>query len=334
MAYGKIHETFWDDELLRQLARQNEDTRWFMAYLLTCRHKNRLGCFVLDPRYAGADLDWAPGRAEAALELLCQAGRVSYDPTTRVIFIHHFLRHNTLENQKVVTGALAELASIPDNPFLPDLLAALEANKRAHYTPLLQALGNRIANRKGNGTPNHSETVCDTVAPPILSLSLTDNHNSNTVPIGTEPGAREVSHPRGKPKNGKNGRKTRARLPAKARATLAPAIREHLWNSASPPEHGWSMSREFTIAAELMNGGVTLDELEGAIGCARRVLGFHDAVPLTLRVFYQAGRRDQLQVCIAAWRRSKAQERAHGSSGKPDTEGALRIVTGGCAVHA
>ena len=54
MSYGRLSEAFWDDEVIRGLT---EPARYFMLYLMSCKHKNRLGLFVLAAAYAAADLD-------------------------------------------------------------------------------------------------------------------------------------------------------------------------------------------------------------------------------------------------------------------------------------
>lgn len=141
MAYGKVEETFWSDELIRRLS---EDARSFMLYLLTCPHRNRLGCFVLDAYYAGGDLLWENPRVIAARTEIERAGRIRWDPGTRVIYITNHWRHNLLRNQQAVKGAVSELQSIPDNPFLPQLLADIEANERNHYQALIEAVRARV----------------------------------------------------------------------------------------------------------------------------------------------------------------------------------------------
>ena len=144
MAYGKIEETFWDDPVLRGLS---QDARFFMLYLLTTRHRTRLGLYVLPPAYAAEDLQWTVDRVEAARKELEKTGRIHYDKDNRCVFIKRFLKHNTLENRRVIVGALAEVRGIPDTYLFRELLKAAEHYKRAHYTELLDALRNRIAYR-------------------------------------------------------------------------------------------------------------------------------------------------------------------------------------------
>lgn len=185
MAYAKVEETFWHDQTVRGLS---EPARHLYLYLLTCPHRNRIGCFVLDPWYASADLQWSQEQVADALAELAESDRIGWDPPSRVVFIRRFLDYNTLENKKVVQAATSDLRSLPDNPFLADLLASLEENQRAHYVQLLQALSNRIA----NSTVNRSDTVGGTVGDTrafLHSHSHSQNHTPPTADAVVPPAA-------------------------------------------------------------------------------------------------------------------------------------------------
>lgn len=93
-------------------------------------------------------------------------------------------------------------------------------------------------------------------------------------------------------------------------ATLAPIIREHLWLGSEPPRvsgsETWNMGRDLSIAfGFLEREECTLDELAGAITVARRTLGLSRDQPITMRIFQVAGRRDRLNECVAAWRKTE-----------------------------
>lgn len=156
MAYARIEETFWHDDKIRALS---EDGRSLMLYLLTCPHRNRLGCFVLDIYYAAADLQWESSRVRDALEELVEAGRVEWDEATRVLFIPKFLKHNTLENQAVVRGAIKELRGLPDNRLLDSLADSLRYHSRDHYKPLVDKVLDRMADSTVDGTADRLVTV-------------------------------------------------------------------------------------------------------------------------------------------------------------------------------
>lgn len=166
MAYAKVDEIFWHDPVIRALS---ERARMLYLYLLTSPHRNRFGCYVLDPWYASADLQWDRPTVTGALQELQDADRIAWDETHRVVFLKRYLRHNTLENHKVVKGALGDLRSLPSTPLLHDLLAAMEENKRAHYLPLLEALRNRLA----NGIPNRRDLPLPLPSPSPSPLPTT-----------------------------------------------------------------------------------------------------------------------------------------------------------------
>ena len=178
MAYGKVQETFWRDSKIRSLS---DDARYFMLYLLTCPHRNRLGMFVLDPYYAAADLQWDPKRVEGAAEELVENGRIRYDIQTGILFIIRYLKHNTMENTKVATGAVTDMRRLPDNPYWEDLMAALTQWRRPHYAVVIEALGNRIANESPNDIPNeHANDSAYSI--PHHNHSHNHNHNHSLNP--------------------------------------------------------------------------------------------------------------------------------------------------------
>lgn len=146
MAYAKVEETFWHDPLVRSLT---EPGRTLFFYLLTCPHKNRLGCFVLDPMYAAADLQWNQERVIDAMEELQRRGRIEWDAVHRVVFIRRHAKHNTLENPQVVKGAIADLRAMPDTHLLTEAHVAFKQFKRAHYRELFVAFDERLAQQFG-----------------------------------------------------------------------------------------------------------------------------------------------------------------------------------------
>jgi hypothetical protein len=170
MAYSQVSETFWHDPTIRGLSGQ---ARMFMLYLLTCPHRNRLGCFVLDPFYAAADLQWDVAPVRDALTELKDAGRIGWDEANRVVFVVHYLRHNTLQNQNVVKGAINDLSALPDTWLLEPLAKSLAESKevggRAHYTELLSTLGFRVARVAKSVVPqgqrNRSPNDCGNSSP-------------------------------------------------------------------------------------------------------------------------------------------------------------------------
>ena len=214
MSYGRVSEAYWHDDVIRALT---EPARYFMLYLMSCPHGNRLGLFVLAPAYAAEDLDcedspWDSEKVIGILEELVEKGRILWDRRTRVVFVRYYLRHNVLSNQSVVKGAINDLDGLPKTPLLGDLLDTVIAERqddegnpiRAHYAELEAELRRRcrIAGIKwhngvdtkeshsaGHGAVHSAAVNDDTVGararahPPLPYLPLP----SRTLPDRTHP---------------------------------------------------------------------------------------------------------------------------------------------------
>lgn len=160
MGYGKISDALWHDDKIRALS---ERGRYFFLYLCTCPHGNRLGLFVLAHGYAASDLscgvdvrtgdaiEWEALHVTEVLSELRDRGRIGWHVDTRTVFVRHYLRHNTLLNKSVVSGALNDLRSVPDTPLLADLLEAVKEGQegpagpiRSFYEPLQEEIERRI----------------------------------------------------------------------------------------------------------------------------------------------------------------------------------------------
>ena len=143
MSYCRLSEAYWNDDVIRGIT---EPARYFMLYLMSCKHTNRLGLFVLDPGYAASDLDcedvaWKRDKVERLLEELRDAGRVGWDPPTRVVFVRHYLRHNVLRNGSVIKGALTDLAGVPETFLLGELLDTVIEEQEGEAGPKLVHYG-------------------------------------------------------------------------------------------------------------------------------------------------------------------------------------------------
>jgi hypothetical protein len=129
MAYSKIERQTRNDERFRGWSRTRRDV-WL--YLLCNSHMDkmggRLGCYVLDPLYAAADLncpDWQPSPAEIESEFraLHDEHRIVWDPSVRLVLLRHYLRHNAPENPNVAKAAAADIGTLPySEPVLRGLI--------------------------------------------------------------------------------------------------------------------------------------------------------------------------------------------------------------------
>jgi hypothetical protein len=163
MAYSRVERHVWDDERFRRWSRDVRDT-WM--YLLTNKHQNRIGMFVMDPAYVAADVQIDVDAARKALEFLDGTGRIMWDPETRLLFIRRHLKHNPIENPNVATATVRELFAQPFvEPLWEGLLEAVEkyckmtTERGAPFcAPLVSEIRKRLSdndvNRSPNGYPN------------------------------------------------------------------------------------------------------------------------------------------------------------------------------------
>ena len=95
---------------------------------------------------------------------------------------------------------------------------------------------------------------------------------------------------------------------AEVHATIAPLIRKHFWLGNKAPG-GVSMDRELSVAKQLVEK-FSLEEVAGAIECAREALGIGELRRVTLLEFNQSGKMQKLHLAVAHWRDLKQREAA------------------------
>lgn len=333
MAYSKVERSTWNDERFRSWPR---DTREVWLYLMTAPHMDRpggrIGCYVLDPMYAAADLScpddrWTPERVEAQLELLQDEGRILWDPAARLVLLRNFFAHNRPENPNVAAAAAKDVEELP---YSETLSKALMEAVREHLPDTFEGgkpLGAAIAaavqermeresqKRRNGANNNPSERVVGTLPEGLpqpfpkqeQEHEQEHEHLTTTGSIDPEAGPR-VSKPS---KNG-NRRQTEIATKRDLHALFAPLVREHLWLGSRPPREilrddpRWDMGRELNILCGFVTSGrASAEEVAGAIGVARQVLGFDPDLPLSSRIFNVADRADRLEICIQYWRRQR-----------------------------
>lgn len=270
MAYGAVDRRTWNDERFR---RWDRDTRDLWLYLLTCPHGNRIGCFVLDPLYAAADLQIEPEAVRESLQELHREDRIVWDPDARVVCIRNHLHpdYNPLANESVVKAAVKDLQNLPDS--LAAFEALLEAVKqwgRPHYEQLEQALrhrvddcvGHRAGHDPGQGVPHldheqeqdqehdstegslpngRSPSEPPAGDPPVENISFEDLSTTAVVDL-IDDGAFEDEN---------------------WRSWIAPLIRAVAFTDGPPPvaDGNWSVRREMSVAKELIGKGYTPEQV-------------------------------------------------------------------------
>ena len=107
--FTPVSPALWRSPRVMELG---DASRVLLFYVLTCRHQNNTGCFMLPPAYAMADLQWPPERFDAAFDALVEAGLIMTDKTTDEIYVTGWFRHCAPFNIKHATGVIANIYSI------------------------------------------------------------------------------------------------------------------------------------------------------------------------------------------------------------------------------
>lgn len=110
--YGKIYTQIWNSRKFKSLT--SDDSKLLYFYLHTCPTVNSVGCFILRPGYAAADLGWEIYRFHRAIEDLSKALLIGFDEGEELVRITDFLKHDPFTNRNHAAGAIKLARSLPD----------------------------------------------------------------------------------------------------------------------------------------------------------------------------------------------------------------------------
>lgn len=110
--FGLVSTSIWNSRKFSGLT--SDDARLLYFYLLTCPSVNSLGCYVLKPGYAAADLGWDAIRYQHGIDALCAAALIGVDTTENLIRVIGFLQHSEIMNVKHGIGAVRLALTLPD----------------------------------------------------------------------------------------------------------------------------------------------------------------------------------------------------------------------------
>jgi hypothetical protein len=128
----------------------SDDVRTLAFFLLTCRHREVAGIYLLPLAYAAEDLRWEMGRLKSALEFLIADEFCSYDEDSRVVFIHKALSYQAPANPKQEKHCLNTIDELPPTPLLGEFLKAAQTLCTEGYA---KTFADHITEHL-NGTPN------------------------------------------------------------------------------------------------------------------------------------------------------------------------------------
>jgi hypothetical protein len=110
--YYRVACRFHDDEKVRSWP---DWIKLLALYLLTTKHRNLEGFFVLPPDYAAADLGWKRSRVAKGLSILQADGFLSFDPSTNLVLVRNCLRYQQPDSKNVQKAVLSRIRSLPEN---------------------------------------------------------------------------------------------------------------------------------------------------------------------------------------------------------------------------
>lgn len=153
--FAKISTSIWGSEKFNALPNDG-DAKLLYFYLHTCPSVNSVGCFVLKPGYAAADLHWPEERYFAALETLRIQYLIQYQDSQRMVRIVDFLRFNPFANPKHAIGAIKIAKALPDCEEKANLLREIAACK--HVSEGMISYGPDTVSKPSRYTETETET--------------------------------------------------------------------------------------------------------------------------------------------------------------------------------
>lgn len=133
-----VSPLFWDDE---KVTSWNDAKQKLALYLLTCKHRNLEGLYVLPIAYAAEDCGWSVGKVSKYIAELQAEGFCQYDEAAKVVLLPKALDYYQPKSKPQLKGALADLAKVPATALKDRFMA--EAETRA--PELFDALVNGIS---------------------------------------------------------------------------------------------------------------------------------------------------------------------------------------------
>lgn len=108
--YSQVNSKFWQDEKMIKL---NAITKYVFLHLLSCPNRNIWGCFHFSKTTAIEETGLSKKKYLIAFDELVNLGIIEYDEDSRMLLIVNFLKHNPIENDNQVKGAISKLIDLP-----------------------------------------------------------------------------------------------------------------------------------------------------------------------------------------------------------------------------
>jgi hypothetical protein len=140
---------FWRDDAVRAWLSSGLDRTVLLAlYLLTCRHRNLEGLYLLPWGWVEADLGWEADCVAEQSRRLLEEGFIEYDAGPEVVFVRNALKYQAPKSKPQLKGAINALREVPTTPLLRSLSEVAKAHapelrKEIHKAFGTQSKGSR-----------------------------------------------------------------------------------------------------------------------------------------------------------------------------------------------
>lgn len=148
-SYYPVSPMFWRDQEVRAwLAAGLNETVLLALYLLTCRHRNLEGLYLLPWGWVENELVWEAEFVAEQAARLTAAGFIQYDAGPEVVFVRNALKYQQPKSERQIKGAISALKEVPENELFPALSDVAKQYAPDFHKAIRKAFG---THSKGSG---------------------------------------------------------------------------------------------------------------------------------------------------------------------------------------
>lgn len=141
-SYYPVSPMFWRDEMVRAwLAAGHDRTVILALYLLTCRHRNLEGLYLLPWGWVETDLGWQADCVAEQTSRLLDEDFIQYDSGPEVVFVRNALKYQQPKSAPQLKGAINALREVPANSLLPALTDVAKEHAPELFKAIRKAFG-------------------------------------------------------------------------------------------------------------------------------------------------------------------------------------------------
>jgi len=112
-SYGRIGNNLWDSRKWR--SQRGKDRPRLLYFLFhTCKQKNSIGCFHIQPGHIAVDLGWGENQVMEAIERLVEAQLIEWNADEEIVRIVGFLKEDGPTNLKHAESMAQVASQLPD----------------------------------------------------------------------------------------------------------------------------------------------------------------------------------------------------------------------------